>query len=83
MKHTIPALPEIPHLQNIPIGLATIANGRDTLPTNEAAAVLTRAPQTLRKWACLENGPIRPVRINGRLAWKVADLAKLLNGSAV
>ncbi|CBJ38917.1 conserved protein of unknown function [Ralstonia solanacearum CMR15] len=34
----------------------------------------------MRKWACLENGPIRPVRINGRLAWRVSDLAKLLNG---
>jgi hypothetical protein len=83
MKHTFPVLPDFSYVQNIPIGLTAIANGRDTLPTNEAAAVLTRAPQTLRKWACLENGPIRPVRINGRLAWKVADLAKLLNGSAV
>ena len=51
-----------------------------TLPTDEAAAAINRRPQTLRKWACLENGPIRPVRINGRLAWRVADLEKLLNG---
>jgi hypothetical protein len=50
------------------------------LPTNEAAAAINRAPQTLRKWACLENGPIRPVRINGRLAWRVADLQMLLAG---
>jgi len=50
------------------------------LPTNEAAAAINRAPQTLRKWACLENGPIRPVRINGRLAWRVSDLQFLLNG---
>ena len=50
------------------------------LPTNEAAAAINRAPQTLRKWACLENGPIRPVRINGRLAWRVSDLQSLLNG---
>ncbi|MBV8060532.1 MAG: DNA-binding protein [Alphaproteobacteria bacterium] len=53
------------------------------LPTNEAAAVINRAPQTLRKWACLENGPIRPIRINGRLAWRVADLMALLNGEEV
>jgi len=52
----------------------------EVLPTNEAAAVINRAPQTLRKWACLENGPIRPVRINGRLAWRVADLRAILNG---
>ena len=50
------------------------------LPTDEAAAAINRAPQTLRKWACLENGPIRPVRINGRLAWKVSDLQALLSG---
>lgn len=50
------------------------------LSTDEAAAALNRKPQTLRKWACLENGPIRPVRINGRLAWKVSDIAKLING---
>lgn len=68
--------------QIIPPGLATVANGRDALPTAEAAPVLNREPQTLRKWACLENGPIRPVRINGRLAWRVADLAALLNGGA-
>lgn len=53
-----------------------------TLPTDEAAAAINRKPQTLRKWACLENGPIRPVRINGRLAWKVTDLQALLNGEA-
>lgn len=52
----------------------------EILPTNEAAAAINRAPQTLRKWACLENGPIRPIRINGRLAWKVTDLQSLLSG---
>lgn len=52
------------------------------LPTDQAAAAINRAPQTLRKWACFENGPIRPLRINGRLAWRVADLKKLLEGEA-
>ena len=64
----------------LPAGLSAIANGRDTLPTNEAALILNRRPQTLRKWACLENGPIRPVRINHRFAWRVTDLANLLEG---
>lgn len=50
------------------------------MTTAEAASYLNRAAQTLRKWACLENGPLRPIRINGRLAWKVSDLQKLLNG---
>ena len=51
---------------------------RATLPTCEAARHLNRANQTLRLWACREDGPIRPVRVNGRLAWKVADIRRLL-----
>jgi len=64
----------------IPPGLEAIARGRDVLPTEEAGPVINRRPKTLRKWASLECGPIRPVRIHGRLAWSVADLAALLNG---
>lgn len=66
--------------QFVPQALQAVAGNRDTLTTNEAAPAINRQPQTLRKWACLENGPIRPIRIHGRLAWRVADLAKLLNG---
>ena len=55
---------------------------RAALPTPEAARHLNRAQQTLRKWACLENGPIKPLRINGRLAWQVADLMRVLGVSA-
>lgn len=51
---------------------------RATLPTLEAAYHLNRAQQTLRLWACREDGPIRPIRVNGRLAWPVADIKKLL-----
>lgn len=51
---------------------------RSALPTAEAAAHLNRACQTMRIWACRENGPIRPLRINGRLAWRVADIRHLL-----
>lgn len=64
----------------VPQNLLNIAGNRDTLPTSEAALAINRQPQTLRKWACLENGPIRPVRIHGRLAWRVIDLAALLSG---
>jgi hypothetical protein len=53
----------------------------EVLPTSEAAAAINRRPQTLRRWACLEDGPIRPIRINGRLAWKVSDLTALLEGN--
>lgn len=47
---------------------------RSTLPTSEASYHLNRSQQTLRLWACRENGPIRPIRVNGRLAWRVADI---------
>lgn len=52
--------------------------GRAALPTGEAARHLTREPQTLRKWAAYEDGPIKPLRINGRLAWPVAELRRVL-----
>lgn len=54
------------------------AETRVALPTPEAAFHLNRAEQTLRLWACLENGPLRPLRINGRLAWPVAELRRVL-----
>ncbi|GAA4405020.1 hypothetical protein GCM10011450_02330 [Advenella faeciporci] len=50
--------------------------------TNQAAHYLNRKPQTLRVWACRENGPIRPIRINGRLAWRVTDIKSLVMGVA-
>jgi hypothetical protein len=53
---------------------------RSHVQTACAAFHLSRQPQTMRVWACLENGPIRPTRINGRLAWAVADIKRLLNG---
>lgn len=48
--------------------------------TEQAAFYLNRRPQTLRAWACLENGALRPLRINGRLAWRVSDIRNLLCG---
>ena len=55
---------------------------RPGVNTEAAAYYLNRKPQTLRAWACLENGPMRPVRINGRLAWSVPEIKRLLNGGA-
>lgn len=51
---------------------------RATLPTNEAAFHLNLACQTMRIYACKENGPLRPLRVNGRLHWKTEDLRRLL-----
>lgn len=54
---------------------------RTNLTTAEAAFHLNRAPQTMRLWACHEIGPIRPLKINGRLAWPVAELRRVLGVS--
>lgn len=51
---------------------------KPTVPTEQAAYYLNRRPQTMRGWACLENGPIRPLRINGRLAWSVDSIKRIL-----
>ena len=51
---------------------------RTAVDTACAAFHLSRQPQTLRAWACLENGPLRPVRVHGRLAWPVAELRRVL-----
>lgn len=51
---------------------------RAALPTREAAVHLNRAEQTLRLWATFDNGPIRPIRCNGRLAWPTSELKKLM-----
>lgn len=51
---------------------------RPTVPTPQAAYYLNRAQQTLRIWACREDGPLRPIRVNGRLAWSVAEIKRLL-----
>lgn len=61
--------------------LQTIHSLRCTLTTLDAAKALNRAPQTLRRWAC-KGGPIKPIRINGRLAWPVEEIAAFLNGGA-
>jgi hypothetical protein len=61
-----------------PLALET----RTTIPTDAAAHHLNRKGQTLRAWACLENGPIKPIRVNGRLAWSVAEIRALLNKGA-
>ena len=51
---------------------------RPTVDTAAAAYYLHLARQTLRIYACKENGPLRPVRISGRLHWKTEDIRHLL-----
>lgn len=52
---------------------------RSHVDTKTASDLLGRTPQTLRKWACYGDGPLRPMRVNGRLAWAVADIRRLLH----
>lgn len=55
---------------------------RTNIETAAAAHYLLRRPQTLRGWASKENGPLRPVRVYGRLAWPVAEIRRILVGTA-
>lgn len=55
---------------------------RSHVETACAAFYLTRKAQTLRCWACAENGPLRPVRIMGRLAWPVDAIKRILECGA-
>ena len=51
---------------------------RPAIPTIEAARLLCRRPQTLRKWACCGGGPIHPIRVHRKLLWPVPELRRLL-----
>jgi hypothetical protein len=73
-------LPALSAAHNLPLFPPLEQVTRPTVPTNQAAYYLNRQPQTLRAWACLENGAMRPVRLNGRLAWNVAEIKALLSG---
>jgi hypothetical protein len=76
METNVNQVPSILPPRFPPLELVTAPN----IPTDQAAYYLNRKPQTLRKYACLENGPIRPIRINGRLAWPVAGIRVLVAG---
>jgi hypothetical protein len=51
---------------------------RACVDTACAAWHLGRKPQTLRGWACNEDGPLRPRRVHGRLLWPVEDIRRLV-----
>ena len=51
---------------------------RTHVSTRLMCAHIGRKEQTARVWACYETGPIRPIRVNGRLAWPVSELRRLL-----
>ena len=51
---------------------------RTVVDTACAAWHLGRRPQTLRMWACFDKGPVRPIQLYGRLAWRVEDIRRVL-----
>ena len=57
---------------------------RTHVDTNTAARLLLRRPQTLRGWHCHGAFPtdaLRPIAINGRLAWSVAAIKSVMGVS--
>jgi hypothetical protein len=58
----------------VPLDIET----RPAVDTAAAAYYLNRRPQTLRSWASTTSGPLRPIRVNGRLGWPLAEIRKLL-----
>ncbi|MGF6813618.1 putative DNA-binding transcriptional regulator AlpA [Paraburkholderia atlantica] len=74
-------VPETPREARAAIVMGLAARGIEpALSTHEAAIALGLQPQTLRKWASQESGPLRPVRVGRRLAWSAADVRALLAG---
>jgi hypothetical protein len=48
------------------------------LDTKSAAYYLMAQAQTMRCWAARGVGPIRPVKIGGRLRWRTSEVKKLV-----
>jgi len=62
----------------LPVYPALDAVTRPMLTTDETAYYVNRKPQTLRVWACTEAGPLRPVRLHGRLGWPTDAVRRYL-----
>jgi hypothetical protein len=73
------------HIRSIVQGVSAFVpldlEQRTHVDTASAAYHLGRKAQTMRVWASTEKGPIRPVRINGRLSWPVAEIRRLLRAA--
>lgn len=68
----------------LPVFVPLEQETRPTVDTAAAAHYLHYSQQSMRIFACKENGPIRPLRIPGssRLHWRTADIRRLLGISA-
>jgi hypothetical protein len=73
----IPSAASLAHWEKFP-PLQSVT--RTHVDTATAAHYLNRRPQTLRGWHCHGAYPqgLRPLSLNGRLAWPVAEIKRLL-----
>lgn len=64
--------------------ISRVAGGRDFLTTTEFAGLLSRSPQTARKYHHEQGHAwgIRPIKIGRSLLWPVAAVNRLLGGGA-
>ena len=71
--------------QEIPEGLARLANGRDNILTHELGLATNTATQTIRKHLCQTGSfhGIKPIKIGGRLQFPVGEVARLVRGECV
>ena len=53
---------------------ADICDSKLLLSTKEAAEMLGLKPQTLRRWAIYENGPITPIRYGRLVRWSKREI---------
>ena len=71
--------------QEIPEGLARLANGRDNILTHELGMATNTATQTIRKHLCQTGSfhGIIPIKIGGKLQFPVGEVAKLVRGEVL
>lgn len=78
-KQRIDCAPWITELKGRPIDFIPLdQETRTHVSTKVMCYHLGRKEQTARGWACHEDGPLRPIRIHGRLAWAVDDIRRIL-----
>jgi hypothetical protein len=64
--------------QRMPAFVPLNLEHRTHVDTASAAYHLGRKAQTMRVWASTGQGPVRPIRVNGRLSWPVAEIRRAL-----
>jgi hypothetical protein len=60
--------------------MTSIDDDIEYVTTEQAAALLLRKTQTLRKWASTGCGPVQPVRLGRRLGWPLPAIKQLMKG---